>query len=115
MFYFFVVDDQPNMNQMICNLIRDICKRKNIEIMIYSFYYYSKDFYRMAYSKIPNKVFVCDIEIISDTKNYEMLESGIEFGKKLRQRDTISDLIYLSNYDYENEVATSIFNCTRFI
>ena len=115
MFYFFVVDDQPNMNQMICNLIRDICKRKNIEIMIYSFYYYSKDFYRMAYSKIPNKVFVCDIEIISDTKNYEMLESGIEFGKKLRQRDTISDLIYLSNYDYENEVATSIFNCTRYI
>lgn len=115
MFYFFVVEDQIDMNHMICDLIIEICRKKKIKIMIYSFTSYSKAFYKMAYAKIPNKVFVCDIEIISPKDKLKHMESGLEFGKKLREKDTKSDLIYLSNYNYENEVATSIFNCTRYI
>lgn len=115
MFYFFVVEDQADMNQMVCDFIIDICKEKKIKIMIYHFSSYSKAFYELAYASIPNKVFVCDIEITAPKGKLKHMESGLEFGKKLREKDTKSDLIYLSNYDYENEVATSIFNCTRYI
>lgn len=111
---FIIVDDSQQMLSMVSTYIKEICKFKKIKCNIYSFLLYSPDFFKLANSNLKNKVFVFDIEIIID-KEKSQYQNGIDIARQIRSKDFYSDIIFLSVYDLTKEVASTLFNCTRYI
>lgn len=112
MFNFLVVEDNKEMLLIIENILKELCKFKKIDYKIYRFLSYSKEFLKIAQSNLENKIFVCDIEIIlSNNKK----QNGVDFARNLRITDPTSDVIFLSSFDFRKDVASTIFNCTKYI
>lgn len=111
---FILVDDNQQMLTIVSTYLKEICQFKKIKCNIYTFLLYSSDFFKLAKSNLKNKVFIFDIEIVID-KTKDEYQNGIFIAKKIRKNDQISDVIFLSAYDYRQDVASSLLGCTRYI
>ena len=89
---FIAVDDFAHILTMIEENINKAMISNNIEYQIHSFFDYDKNFLEIMNKKIPNKVYILDIE----TKS----ASGIDIARKIRANDVDSVIIFVTAHSY---------------
>lgn len=108
-----------NYNYIICedsdiflNRIREIVERFNfkedIRANIYCFNEYDDDFTNLIYDKLPNKIYILDIETPK--------KSGKDIARVIREFDDESIIIFISSHtDMAGAVSMDILNVLTFI
>lgn len=88
---FIVCEDNQIMNKNIVNRIDMVMMKNKIPYKKYVYEDYNKSFMKLIDSKLPNKIYVLDIETPS--------ASGIDVVRKIRENDLNSIIIFLTAHD----------------
>lgn len=91
MISFIVCDDNKKMNENIVNIIDKVMMKNTLSYKNYVFYDYDKKFVDFIQEKLPNKIYILDIETPS--------ASGIDMVRKIREKDMQSIIIFLTSHD----------------
>lgn len=88
---FIVCEDNQIMNKNIVNRIDMVMMKNKIPYKKYVYEDYNKSFMKLIDSKLPNKIYILDIETPS--------ASGIDVVRKIRENDLNSIIIFLTAHD----------------
>lgn len=95
MINFVVCDDNKKILEKIIEIINNIMINNKFEYKIYSFTDYDDKFTEAINDKIPNKIYILDVETPS--------KSGIDIARTIREEDVDSVIIFLTSH---NEVGS---------
>lgn len=85
-----IVEDNIQFNEHYQNVVAKVERQIKVDIKIYSFLDYNKDFQKIMNSNIENKIYIFDIEASSDT--------GINVTRQIRKNDKKSLIIFITAY-----------------
>ena len=90
MINFIICDDDIKFTEFVNQVITKYMMKNKLEYKIHKFYDYNKEFIKKVEEKIPNKIYILDIE--TPTK------SGIDIARIIRNKDINSVLIFLTGH-----------------
>lgn len=91
MINFIVVDDNHEIIKIVENIITKFMMNESIEYKINTFDDYDHKFNKVMNSKMPNKIYILDIE----TKS----ASGIDIARQIRKNDIDSVIIFVTAHE----------------
>lgn len=91
MINFIVCDDNEKDRNKVISVVNDFVTKNKHEYEIYKFHDYNKSFHNMIEKKIPNKIYLLDIETPSS--------SGIDIARMIRKIDVDSVIIFLTGHE----------------
>lgn len=91
MISFIVCDDNKKINENVVNVIDKLMMKNKVAYKNYVFYDYDRKFIDIIEQKLPNKIYILDIETPS--------ASGIDIVRKIREKDLQSVIIFLTSHD----------------
>lgn len=91
MINFIICDDNNLVRQNIQNIILKKMMKNNLAYKTHTFADYTDDFFQIMTSKIPNKIYILDIELPSN--------SGIDIARTIRKKDLESIIIFLTSHE----------------
>lgn len=86
-----VCDDNSNDRSKVISVVNDFMMKNKHEYEIHEFNDYNKSFYNIIEKKIPNKIYLLDIELPSG--------SGIDIARSIRKTDVDSVIIFLTGHE----------------
>jgi len=91
MINFIVVDDESYFTKAVSQKINNTMMKNTFEYKIHTFYDFDSNFIKLSNSKIPNKIYILDIE----TKT----ASGLDVARTIRKKDINSIIIFLTAHE----------------
>lgn len=95
MINFIICDDDMHILEIVKQVITKTMFPTSLEYKIHAFNKYDKEFHAIINKDIPNKIYLLDIEVGS--------ESGLEIAKQIRNTDWNSTILVLTAH-YELEI-----------
>lgn len=91
MISFIICEDNKHINDVIIKVIDRTMMKNKVPYKKSIYYDYNKTFMKIIDEKLPNKVYILDIETPS--------ASGIDVVRKIREKDLNSIIIFLTSHD----------------
>lgn len=91
MINFILCDDNETVRKNVLKVINKIMMKNKLDYKTHDFSDYNKDFFKIMQAKLPNKIYILDIETPS--------ASGIDVARKIRRTDIDSILIFLTSHN----------------
>lgn len=88
---FIICDDNRVINENVVNVVVKTMMKNKIPYKKYVYFDYDKSFMKVVDEKLPNKIYILDIETPS--------ASGIDVVRKIREKDMNSIIIFLTSHD----------------
>ncbi len=88
---FIICEDNKKMNENVVNIVDKIMMKNKMSYKKYIFFDYDSSFMTVMERKIPNKIYILDIETPTS--------SGIDIVRKIREKDLHSIIIFLTSHD----------------
>lgn len=98
MINFVVCDDIKKDRENVKNILNSYMMKNKIDYKIYTFEDYDAKFLKMIENKMPQKIYILDIETPT--------RSGIDVARIIRKKDTDSIIIFLTGHEELSEVAS---------
>lgn len=86
-----ICDDNPNDKKKVTTIVNDFMCKNKLEHKVHDFDDYNKKFYNIIETKMPNKIYLLDIETPS--------ASGIDIARLIRKIDVDSVIIFLTGHE----------------
>lgn len=90
MINFIICDDDIKFTEFVNQVITKYMMKNKLEYKVHKFYDYNKEFIKKVEEKIPNKIYILDIEAPS--------KSGIDVARIIRNKDVNSVIIFLTGH-----------------
>lgn len=91
MISFVICDDNKKINESITGVVDRVMMKNQVPYKTYVYFDYDSKFMPIIQKKIPNKVYILDIETPS--------ASGIDVVRRIRETDMDSIIIFLTSHD----------------
>ncbi|MDD3341883.1 MAG: LytTR family transcriptional regulator DNA-binding domain-containing protein [Bacilli bacterium] len=91
MISFVICDDNKKINESIVNVVDKVMMKNQVPYKKYVYFDYDSRFHEIMARKIPNKIYILDIETPS--------ASGIDMVRRIRETDMDSIIIFLTSHD----------------
>lgn len=91
MIEFVVVEDNKEMNKIICDEVHKSVIKTKYDYHVHTFFDYDREFNKILDQENSQKVYILDIETPSN--------DGVTIGRKIRDKDLNSIIIYITSHD----------------
>lgn len=88
---FIICDDNKKILENVASIVDKIMMKNEFAYKKYLFENYDTNFDKVVKSKMPNKIYILDIEVPN--------VSGIDVARKIREKDIESIIVFLTSHD----------------